>query len=466
MKNTSGNTITLRLGILFLLVTLISCATYNSQSLAFQSKLQQGNTKGALASLEKNKFLSKPRNKLLSLLEKGRVAYLDGDYKLSNTYFNQADLFIEENKAAVGNQILGTLINPEKTTYKGEDFEKVAIHYYKALNYTFLNQYDEALVEAKRITLQLQKINEAYPKNKKNRYKSDAFALNLQGLLYEASGDINNAFIAYRNAVDLYLKYEGAYIGVPIPQQLQHDVLRTASIMGFQNSVVAYEKKLGIKYQENIKEDHLGEVVIFWENGLVPYKDETFFTFTILPNTGIGYATIVNKDLAIDLPFPAFGNKKNTLDVFNVAFPRYVARQPYYQKALIINAGKSYDFQLAQNYDEIAFKTLKDRTLREIGNTALRIGAKKISQYSLQEKNEGLGVVLGLVNAFTESADTRNWQTLPSKIYYSRIPLKKGDNVMQLQLQSSSENENKTEIKVSGKKGLQFRKVSTLKVYQ
>ena len=131
-----------------------------------------------------------------------------------------------------------------------------------------------------------------------------------------------------------------------------------------------------------------------------------------------------------------------------------------------LDAGKIYDFQLVQNYDEIAFKTLKDRTLREIGNTALRIGAKKISQYSLQEKNEGLGVVLGLVNAFTESADTRNWQTLPSKIYYSRIPLKRGENVMQLKLQSSSGNENKIEIKVSGKKGLQFRKVSTLKVYQ
>jgi hypothetical protein len=32
------------------------------------------------------------------------------------------------------------------------------------------------------------------------------------------------------------------------------------------------------------------------------------------------------------------------------------------------------------------------------------------------------------VNALTEKADTRNWQTLPHSIYYARVPLKQGDN--------------------------------------
>jgi len=445
-----------------LLLVVTSCSTYNSQSIVFQNKLQQGNTKGALEALDKNKFLLKPRNRLLYLLEKGRVAYLDGDYKLSNSFFNQADSFIEENKKAIGNQIIGTLLNPEKKTYKGEDFEKVAIHYYKALNYTFLHQYDDALVEAKRISLQLQKINESYPANKKNRYKNDAFALNLQGLLYEASGDINNAFIAYRNAIDLYLEYKGMYIGVPIPEQLKQDVLRTADVMGFRNSLEEYEKKLAVKYKK--PKATAGEVVVFWENGLVPYKDETFFTFTILPGTRLGYATIVNKDLALDLPLPISTGKKSNLDVFNVAFPRYIARPSFYTSATILKDSTSYNMQLVQNYDEIAFKTLKDRTFREIGSTALRIAAKKISQYTLQNENKDLGVILGLVNSLTESADTRNWQSLPSKIYYSRIPLKKGENTLSFQLKSASGNKNETEIKVIGNKELQFRKISSLKV--
>mgnify|MGYP000754481450 CR=1 FL=1 len=63
------------------------------------------------------------------------------------------------------------------------DFEKVTIHYYKALNYIFLNKLDEALVEAKRINLQLQQLNDKYPAGQKNRYTSDGFSLNIQGFL-------------------------------------------------------------------------------------------------------------------------------------------------------------------------------------------------------------------------------------------------------------------------------------------
>jgi len=445
-----------------LLLLTTSCATYNSKSQVFQSRIQTGNIKGALAALDKNKFLQKNRNQLLYFFEKGKMAYLDGDYELSNQLFNKADAFIEEDKRAVGNKIIGVLLNPEKETYKGEDFEKVAIHYYKALNYTFLNKYDDALVEAKRISLQLQKLNETYPEGKKNRYKEDAFALNLQGLLYEASGDINNAFISYRNCVDVYLKNKGSYIGVSIPEQLKQDLFRTADIMGFRNSIEEYEKKLEVTY---VKKSRDKEVVVFWENGLVPYKDETYFTFTLLPGSGLGYATVVNKDLALDLPLPIFMRKDSPIDVFNVAFPRYISRQPYYSNATIIKEGSQYSFQLAQDYDQIAFKTLKDRTLREIGKTALRIATKKASQYTVQNKNEELGAVLGLFNAFTEGADTRNWQSLPSKIYYSRVPLVQGDNKLKLQLQSSSGSEEEVEMNIKGKKGLQFRKVSSLRVY-
>ncbi|WP_010182569.1 COG3014 family protein [Aquimarina agarilytica] len=443
-----------------------SCATYNSKSIAFQTKLQEGDIDAAIASIEKNKFLLKGRNKLLYLLEKGKLSYLKGDYKTSNLLFNEADDLIESNATSTGNQILGTLLNPEKETYKGEDFEKVAIHYYKALNYAFLNQYDEALVEAKRINLQLLKFNEKYPKGKKNRYKDDAFAHNLQGLLYEASGDINNAFIAYRNAVDLYLQNNGTYMGVSVPDQLKQDVLRTASSMGFTDQVLRYEKKLNTKYKPLSKNN--SEVVVFWENGLVPYKDQTFFTFTVLPGNNVGYVTVVNEELGIDLPLPinTGGDNKSDfsdLDVFNVAFPKYVSRNAFYNKASLELSGKSYDMQLVENYEAIAITTLKDRRFREIGKAALRLAAKKVSQYALKNQNEDLGALLGIFNAITEGADTRNWQSLPSHIYYSRLPLAKGENKV---IFKSGNAEINQEIKVESRKGLQFKKVVTPKVYR
>lgn len=448
-----------------LLALLSNCGSYHTKSTLFQAKVQEGDMQGALEVIEKNKFLGKPRNQLLYLLEKGKLAYLANDYILSNSLFNEADLFIESNKKAIGNQILGVLLNPQKETYQGEDFEKVAIHYYKALNYMFLNKYDEAIVEAKRISLQLQKINESYPPEKKNRYNDDAFAHILQGLLYEASGDINNAFIAYRNAVDLYLKNQGTYIGVTIPDQLCQDMLHTANVMGFTDEVERYEKLLNTTYIPK-KSTEGGEAILFWENGLAPYKDQTYYTFTILPGNEIGFLTIINEDLSLNLPLPipTGGNNRSDfsdLDIFNVAFPKYVSRPSFYNAAEVQKDSTSYAFQLTQNYEEIAFKTLKDRTLREIGKVALRLGTKKVSEYVLKNQNSDLGALLGVFNALTEGADTRNWQSLPNKIFYSRIPLKKGENKLIVSLKSNQQVSNTIELNIQGIGDIQFEKITT-----
>ena len=45
----------------------------------------------------------------------------------------------------------------------------------------------------------------------------------LQGLIYEKGNDINNAFIAYRNAADVYLKNDGSYYGTKMPEQLKKE---------------------------------------------------------------------------------------------------------------------------------------------------------------------------------------------------------------------------------------------------
>ncbi|EZH73758.1 hypothetical protein ATO12_17645 [Aquimarina atlantica] len=450
------------------LIVLSNCGSYHTKSTLFQAKIQQGDMQGAMEVIEENKFLGKPRNHLLYLLEKGKLAYLAGDYTLSNELLNEADLFIESNKRAIGNQVLGILLNPEKETYKGEDFEKVAIHYYKALNYIFLNQYDEAIVEAKRISLQLQKINESYPPEKKNRYNDDAFAHILQGLLYEASGDLNNAFIAYRNAVDLYLENQGTYIGVNIPEQLCQDMFHTASAMGFTDEIERYEKLLNTTYIPK-KTTEGGEAIIFWENGLAPYKDETFYTFTILPGNEIGFLTIINEDLSLNLPLPIpTGGDNNSdfsdLDIFNVAYPKYVSQQSLYNNAEVQLDSVSYSFQLTQDYEEIAFKTLKDRTFREIGKIALRLGTKKVSEYIVKNQNNDLGALLGVFNALTEGADTRNWQSLPNKIFYTRIPLKKGENSLTVKLHTNQGEFTSKNIKIQGNGGIQFEKITTPRI--
>jgi hypothetical protein len=444
-----------------------SCASYNAKSQKFQAALQTGNIELALHDIDGNSFLKKKRNSLLYFLEKGKIAYLNSNYELSNSLLNKADFFIDENKKSLGGNILGVLLNPEKETYTGEDFEKIAIHYYKALNYLFLHKPDDALVEVKRINLQLQQINDTYPEGKKNRYTSDSFALNLQGLLYEAIGDLNNAFISYRNAVDLYVANNNTYFGTPLPNQLKKDVLRTAASLGFTNELHRYEKILSTTYITD-KPNNNGEVILFWENGLVPFKEQNYFSFTVLPGKRDGMVSIYNKELDLKLPIPiSSGNGKkesfSDINIFNVAFPKYIARTPYFSEATILkDSTQITHFQLAQNYENIAFKTLKDRTLREIGKTAIRLGTKKISESLLRNKNDDLGAVLGIFNALSEHADTRNWQSLPNTIYYARIPLNKGGNNLSIVLKTANGTSKTETISLEGGKGIQFRKIITL----
>jgi len=59
---------------------------------------------------------------------------------------------------------------------------------------------------------------------------------------------------------------------------------------------------------------------------------------------------------------------------------------------------------------------------------------KKVSEYQLRKEDKTLGSVLGMFNAITEKADTRNWQTLPHSIYYCRMPLKEGRNNVSLKI--------------------------------
>jgi hypothetical protein len=47
---------------------------------------------------------------------------------------------------------------------------------------------------------------------------------------------------------------------------------------------------------------------------------------------------------------------------------------------------------------------------------------------ALRKENKDAATVLSIANAISEQADTRNWQTLPNQISYTRIPLTPGKN--------------------------------------
>ncbi|WP_441000501.1 COG3014 family protein [Fodinibius sp. SL11] len=434
--------------VLLAIVLIAGCATYYQTTLDFQENFVKGEIEEANKVLDKNKkAATKDKSKLLYNLQKGVVLQMLGRFEESNKFLEEAYIFTQDYRQSNLNKAASLVTNPTTKPYTGEDHELVLIHYYKALNYLRMNQYEEALVECRRINNRLNQLNDRY-ENRKNRYKRDAFAMNLMGIIYEASGDVNNAFIAYRNAYEAYSEDYKQHFNTDVPTQLKKDLLRTAYLNGFPEELERYEKKFSTEYKYQEKKG--GELVFFWHNGLGPVKDEWSLNFFIVKGQG-GFVIFVNEELGLSFPFPLPAMGEGTgglgdLKFIRVAFPKYVERKPYNQSAELVSGNTTYRLEMAQNINQIAFSTLEDRMVREFSNSLLRLALKQTAEGQTRKLNQNLGALLSIVNAVSEKADTRNWQTIPYTISYARVPLEEGENKIKLNTRTPRKSGNKEKV--------------------
>ena len=405
-----------------------SCTSYYERNRQFQALVYQDKFAEAADLLAKSKKAKKKRNRVLYLLERGYALYRDGMYQESSKLFIEADYLIEDYKKQLGYEALSLFINPSVKPYKTEDFEQVMLNYINALNFLQLKDYEAALVECRRINLKLIATAERY--KEKPKYKEDAFAHLLMGSIYETTGDLNNAFIAYRNAYEVYKRDYVPFFEMPIPAQLKKDVYSMALANGFKNDIEYFEKEFGISSKDVQKPE--SELIIFWNNGFSPYKEQFSIDFTILRSGN--FMTFVNPTLGYNFSFPASSisqqdaSNLSALRIVRIAFPRYVHRPLIYNRAEVSLSDKNYGLEMVENLDAIAFKSLNDRFGREMANALLRFAIKKASEMALRKENKDAATILSIANAISEQADTRNWQTLPNTVSYTRIPLNVGDN--------------------------------------
>ncbi|XOV95055.1 MAG: COG3014 family protein [Bacteroidota bacterium] len=437
--------------ILFVGLT-ISCATYYQLNYEFNQFYTNGDLEAAGKLLDSNKKQAKDKNRFLYFLNQGLVNAQLGKYEESNEWFEKAYIFGEDYHKNAGAVTATFLVNPNTITYPGEDHEHILLLYYKAINYLHLSDYESALVECRRLNNRLYELADKYPGD--NKYKRDAFVHNLMGIVYEASGDINNAFIAYRNSYDIYKDDYQKLFGLTVPDQLKEDLLRSAYLNGFTTELDYYEREFGRTYNKDSYATE--ELIFFWHNGLGPVKSEWSVNFTVIEGEG-GMVSFVNEDMGFNFPFPLASDDQKSeltdLRFFRVAFPKYEERKVMFTNAYLLYNSEQYPLEMAENVNDIAFKVLNERMLKEFAQGLLRVAIKKSLEQAIrgdqrsdkdqsaeekrnEEIREGLSFLVGIVNAATEKADTRNWQTLPHDIFYTRVPLDTGYNEVILQVSS------------------------------
>jgi hypothetical protein len=417
--------------LLFLLCGLIlsSCGSYYQKNIKFHQLLLSQRVAEADHLLSKDKRAERKKTRLLYFLNRGITNHLMGNYETSNQFFEQAYITHEDYSTKPIDEALAFLINPTITDYRGEDHEALLIHYYKALNFLQLGKRSEALVECRRLNIKLNILSDKYTTGKK--YRRDAFIHTLMGLVYQANHDYNNAFIAYRNAVEIYQEDYKLLFGLGLPLQLQKDLIYTAYKTGFHKQVNYYKKLFQLDYDPSL-ETEAGEVVLLWNNGLGPIKSEWNIDFLILKGQG-GVVNFVNEDLGLFFPFPLIGDGETSqgladLHLLRAAFPKYVERPLLYDQAVVHVNGGTYRLEVVEDINAISFQTLHQRMLLEFSKSLLRVALKKLAEYQVRKQNEVLGTMLGVVNFVTEAADTRNWQSIPHHIYYTRIKLPSGSH--------------------------------------
>ena len=417
-----------RLWLILLLLLLQTCVTYHAKHAKFHQLFLASKWEEADEVLAQDKRAAQSKNRLLYYLDRGLVAHLRGQYKESNYFFEQAYLTYENFLTKPVDEALAFLINSTVTDYKGEAHEVLLVHYYKALNFLQLGQYEAALVECRRLNIKLNQLGDKYRGS--NEYRRDAFIHTFMGLVYQANHDYNNAFIAYRNAVEIYQEDYLALFGLQVPAQLKKDLIYTAYKTGLHEQVAQYRRLFKLSY-DPAKEAATSDVVFLWNNGLGPIKDEWSINFALVKGQD-GVILFKNEALGLVFPFPLpddgeEGALLSQLRLVRIAFPEYKKRPLMYDQAVVTTEQWGQQrLERLEDINAIAFRVLQQRMVSELSKSLLRMALKQATAYQVQKQDALLGAVLEGVNLFTEKADTRNWQTLPHSIYYTRVRLPEG----------------------------------------
>lgn len=411
---------------------LIGCATssvfspYPMQATSFRQAASGMDAAGVLLKLDGKRSGA---DRMLYLMERGRLLQLQGNYEASKSDFEQALAGFEavEDKATLslsgaGATGMALLTNDNSMPYKGYAYERVMVHQFQAFNYLGLGDIEGATVELRRAqqvqrNLELKyeadvaKVREEASKKSvpvgdfdgnftgmdtiagtvKNSFQN-GYTFYTAAVIREALGEYNDALVDYKKALELQ----------PDSEQLKADVIRANQYFGDAPTPAKATGKNG-KPAARVP---AGTVVVLFEQGFVPAKKP------------------------VGLPIP-------TMDggIFSIQFPVYDGTDytPPTPLTVRLPDGSTMNTSLLVNTGALAVKALREQVPGLLVRQILRARAK----YELQKQATERGGVFGqlaanIYNLASEQADLRSWLTLPANAQSARLSLPAGSQSIEL----------------------------------
>lgn len=416
-----------------------------------EQSLLAGDVSQAAAIVERAEKDYSSKSRLLYEMDRGMMLQLAGQYQLSSAALEEAEQEVERlYTRTVRSETAAFLTNDNALAYEGDAYEHVMINVVKALNYAAQGRMQEALVEARRIDHRLNVLSDQV--KDAGRYRNDGFARYLSGILYESAGDVNNAFIAYRNAYEAYEAASG-WSRTPGPSSLRSDLLRTAEALNLTTELEEYRRQFpDITWEPFSRQQPLAQVVLISYNGRAPRKEDRYLDLPIsldalqLVLLNRGFSPSSHRNRAADSLLYGLNGR-----VVRVALPRLVPQKTqihFEQMTLTDSTGRPITVrsELAQNVTALAEKSLSDRlpaiTVKALARAATKFalaeGATRGAQQAAgKDAAPWVGLVVGLLTkglaVASEEADKRSWQTLPDEIHVARTWVPPGEYRVSIQ---------------------------------
>lgn len=365
---------------IFFAALLVSCASYQSTVSDSRDLLAAGDYEDAVKNFEKQ-VENESGDKLAYLLEYATALHLAGQYKESNAAFESADTMCDINDYnSISRETGAMLVKEGVVQYKAETFEFLLINIYQALNYLLLGDFENAQVKARRLNEKINKIE----LGKESKKQQTSFAAYLAGVLWEAQGDWDNAYILYKKAADLNASSELFKKSVLIA------AYRTRRDDDFKKYKNQWEKVHNEINWKNLKSS--GEFIFILQQGWIPRKQ------------------------------PQRGNR--TLPEL-VSVPSQVRSASAEVSGVLINSEIVYDL------DDISKTTLAEDMARLVARAVARQASRIAVREAARQKKDGSPVlaaaaIASVVFDVMDVADLRQWSTLPATFQMVRIPLAPG----------------------------------------
>jgi hypothetical protein len=414
----------------FFIVACASSSFFISYPEQFRSKQTEASSGNAGASASALAKKGSGPNTLLDTLESARLFQIGKNYQKSKEAFQTAFAMFNaaDNKAKLslsgGGALLGAFaVNDNAIPYKAEAYERIFSFHYQSLNYLADNDVEGALVEIRRANeeqvfaleqhhKELAKAEEEakkeelspdihqYENEMKENFKTaakvknsfqNAYTFYYSGIMREATGDLNGAYIDYKKALEIY----------PTNNYLQKDVWRLANALNMSADVDYFETRIEKENKVNSTNEAYGELIVFYEEGFIPHKEE------------------------IHLPFATFDR------IHSFAFPAYLTPwQASY--GIRISSDERYLGQSNEIIDThtLAAKALQEKAFSRLLRQMIRVNTKaRLQREAGQQSNNGLGQFFASsYSMISERADLRSWLSLPKQVQVARFKLPPGSH--------------------------------------